>query len=98
MIMRFWNSSKPTIAAVHGHCIGGGFELSLSCDMTIAARSTILGEPEVRFGSGVLAMLLPWLTGAKAAKELLLSGDDNMSSERARSRSASLTELWRMIS
>ncbi|MBZ9761702.1 enoyl-CoA hydratase/isomerase family protein [Mesorhizobium sp. CA8] len=83
MIMSFWNCSKPTIAAVHGHCVGGGFELALSCDITLASVSCRMGEPEVRFGSGVLAMLLPWLTGAKAAKELLLSGDDTMTAERA---------------
>ncbi|MER8417510.1 enoyl-CoA hydratase/isomerase family protein [Mesorhizobium sp. M1329] len=83
MIMNFWNSSKPTIAAVQGHCIGGGFELALSCDITIASASCRMGEPEVRFGSGILAMLLPWLTGAKAAKELLLSGDDTITGERA---------------
>jgi enoyl-CoA hydratase len=83
MIMRFWNSPKPTIAAVHGHCIGGAFELALACDMTIAARSCMMGEPEVRFGSGILAMILPWLIGAKAAKELLLSGNDRVSAERA---------------
>lgn len=82
-IMGFWYCPKPTIAAVHGHCIGGAFELSLACDVTVAARSTKFGAPEVKFGSGAVALLLPWVAGPKAAKELLLTGDDQLSAERA---------------
>jgi enoyl-CoA hydratase len=82
-IMGFWDCPKPTIAAVHGHCIGGAFELSLACDVTVAARSTKFGSPEVKFGSGAVALLLPWIAGPKAAKELLLTGDDQISADRA---------------
>ena len=82
-IMQFWDCPKPTIAAVHGYCIGGAFELSLACDVTVAARSTRFGAPEVKFGSGAVALLLPWVAGPKAAKELLLTGDDQLSAERA---------------
>ena len=82
-IMQFWDCPKPTIAAVHGYCIGGAFELSLACDVTVAARSTRFGAPEVKFGSGAVALLLPWVAGAKAAKELLLTGDDQLSADRA---------------
>ncbi|MCC6869583.1 MAG: enoyl-CoA hydratase/isomerase family protein [Burkholderiales bacterium] len=82
-IMDFWHCPKPTIAAVHGYCIGGAFELALACDVTVAARSTKFGAPEVRFGSGAVALLLPWIAGAKAAKELLLTGDDQLTAERA---------------
>ena len=82
-IMQFWDSPKPTIAAVHGFCIGGAFELSLACDITVAAEGTRFGEPEARFGSGTIAMLLPWITGPKQAKELLLTGSDRISAERA---------------
>ncbi|MDH2221622.1 MULTISPECIES: enoyl-CoA hydratase/isomerase family protein [Rhizobium/Agrobacterium group] len=83
MIMRFWDSPKPTIAAVHGYCIGGAFELSLSCDITVAGRSASMGEPEVKFGSGTMAMLLPLISGPKVAKELLLTGNDKVSAVRA---------------
>ncbi len=82
-IMRFWHCPKPTIAAVHGYCIGGAFELSLACDVTVAAQSTKFGAPEVKFGSGAVALLLPWVAGPKAAKELLLTGDDQLSADRA---------------
>ncbi len=82
-IMAFWDCPKPTIAAVHGYCIGGAFELALACDMTVAAAGTRLGAPEVRFGSGAVAMLLPFVTGAKAAKEILLTGEDHLTADRA---------------
>jgi len=81
LILRFWDSPKPTIAAVHGHCLGSGMELALACDVTIAAQGTRFGAPEVRFGSGILVLILPWLVGAKAAKSLLLTGEDTLSTE-----------------
>ncbi|MFI5012315.1 MAG: enoyl-CoA hydratase/isomerase family protein [Hyphomicrobiales bacterium] len=82
-IMGFWDSPKPTVAAVHGYCIGGAFELSLACDVTVAAAGTKFGSPEVKFGSGAVALLLPWIAGPKAAKELLLTGDDKLTADRA---------------
>jgi enoyl-CoA hydratase len=85
LIMRFWDSPKPTIAAVHGYCLGGAMELALACDITIAAHGCHFGEPEVKFGSGIVAMLLPFLCGPKRAKELLLTGNDRVSAEQAES-------------
>lgn len=82
-IMGFWNCPKPTIAAVHGYCIGGAFELSLACDVTVADESTRFGAPEVKFGSGAVALLLPWIAGPKATKELLLTGEDKLTADRA---------------
>lgn len=82
-IMGFWNARVPTIALAHGYCLAGAFEVSLACDMTVAAKSTFFGEPEVRFGSGAVAMLFPWVTGPKQAKEIMLTGDDRIPAERA---------------
>jgi enoyl-CoA hydratase len=82
-IVQFWDCPKPTIAAVHGYCLAGAFELALACDITVAAEGTRFGEPEVRFGSGIVALLLPWMTGPKQAKELLLTGNDRITAERA---------------
>lgn len=82
-IIQFWDCPKPTIAAVHGHCLAGAFEVMLACDITVAAEGTRLGEPEVRFGSGIVALLLPWMTTPKIAKELLLTGNDRIDARRA---------------
>jgi enoyl-CoA hydratase len=82
-IIQFWDCPKPTVAAIHGFCLAGAFELALSCDITVAAEGTRLGEPEVRFGSGIIALLLPWMTTPKLAKELLLTGTDQVDAQRA---------------
>jgi len=89
LIMRFWDSPKPTIAAVHTYCLGGAMELAIACDITIAASGCRFGEPEVTFGSGIVAMLLPYVVGPKRAKEMLLTGNDRISSEQA--------EAWGLI-
>ncbi len=83
IIMRFWDCPKPTIAAVHGYCLGSAMEMAVACDVTISAAGCRFGAPEVRYGSGIVALLLPWLIGPKPAKELLLTGDDRVSAERA---------------
>jgi enoyl-CoA hydratase len=83
VILRFWDSPKPTIAAVHTYCLGSGMELAVACDITLAAEGCRFGAPEVKFGSGIVALILPWVIGLKQAKELLLSGDDRISAERA---------------
>jgi enoyl-CoA hydratase len=83
LIMRFLDSPKPTIAAVHGYCLGGGFEIALACDLTVAADECRFGEPEVRFGSGIVALLLPWVCGSKHAREILLTGANNITTSKA---------------
>jgi enoyl-CoA hydratase len=85
IIMRFWHSPKVTIAAVHKYCLGSAMEMAVACDITIAADGCRFGAPEVRFGSGIVALLLPWFSGPKRAKELLLTGDDEVSSQQAES-------------
>jgi enoyl-CoA hydratase len=82
-VMRFWHLSKPTIAAVRGYCLAGGCELALACDLTVAADDAIFGEPELKFGAGIVVMLLPWLVGPKLAKELILTGADRISAQDA---------------
>jgi enoyl-CoA hydratase len=83
LIMRFWHCSKPTLAAVHGYALAGGFEIALACDMTVCDSSSLFGEPEVRFGSSIVALLLPWYVNPKRAKKMLLNGEDRMSAEEA---------------
>ena len=84
IILRFWDSPKPTLAAVHGYCLGSALELALACDLTVAAEDCRFGEPEVKFGSGIVALLLPWLAGPKAAKYLLLTGEDRATAAEMR--------------
>jgi enoyl-CoA hydratase len=81
--MRFWNSPKPTIAAVHGACLAGAFELAMACDITIASEDAMFGEPELKFGAGIVTMLLPWMTSPKQAKRIILSADDRISATDA---------------
>jgi len=83
VIMRFWHFAKPTIAVVQGYALAGGFELALACDMTICEDNSLFGEPEVRFGSSIAALLLPWYTNPKRAKKMLLSGQDRMPAQEA---------------
>jgi len=83
LIMRFWHSPKPTVSAVHTYCLGGAMELAIACDITIAATGCRFGEPEVKFGMGAVAMILPYVCGPKRAKEILLTGNDRINSETA---------------
>lgn len=68
---------KPTIAAVHGYCLGYGLTLVSTCDFVIAADDARFGMPEVRLGVPTIvgAMRLPRRVGMQAALEVLLTGD-----------------------
>src|SRR5260370_276026 len=70
-----WTMQKPVIAAVQGHVMGGGCELVMLCDLTIAADSAVFAEPEVRFSSVGPAIVMPAIIGYKKARELLYFGD-----------------------
>ncbi|MGI9436695.1 MAG: enoyl-CoA hydratase/isomerase family protein [Geminicoccaceae bacterium] len=82
-VMRFWHLSKPTVAAVRGPALAGGCELAMACDITVAAKNARFGEPELRFGAGIVVLLLPWLVGPKKAKEIVLLGIDDMDADEA---------------
>ncbi|WP_019072859.1 enoyl-CoA hydratase/isomerase family protein [Streptomyces hokutonensis] len=66
----------PTIAAVHGFALGGGFELALSCDLIVADGTAVVGLPEVSVGvipGGGGTQLLPRRVGAARAAELIFT-------------------------
>jgi enoyl-CoA hydratase len=84
-IMRFHDFPKPIVAAVHGYCLGSSMEIAALCDITLAATDCRFGAPEVRFGSGMVCLILPWIVGQKHAREMLLVGSDRISAERAES-------------
>jgi enoyl-CoA hydratase/carnithine racemase len=85
VIMRFWDCPKPTIAAVHGFCLGSAMEMTAVCDITIAADDTRFGAPEVKYGSGIVCLILPWVVGFKHASEILLAGRNDIAASRAAS-------------
>lgn len=78
----------PTVAAIHGFCMGGGTEIALACDYRVASNdaSTRIGLPEVKLGiypgwGG--SVRLPRLVGAPAAMDVMLTGR-NLSASSAR--------------
>lgn len=78
---------KPVIAAVNGLALGGGCEISLACDLTIASQSATMGVPEIKIGAIPSAggtQRLPRLIGAARAKELLFFGNPINSNEAYR--------------
>ncbi len=71
-------SRIPFIAMINGYALGGGCEILMSCDITIAGKNARLGQPEINLGispgfSGT--QCLPRLVGRAKAKELMLTGD-----------------------
>jgi enoyl-CoA hydratase len=73
--LAIWSCPKPVIAEVHGFVLAGGLELAMACDLIVAADDAQLGEPEIRFGSAPVTLLMPFLVGQKKTRELLLTGD-----------------------
>jgi enoyl-CoA hydratase len=77
--------SKPTVAAVHGWCIGGGTDLVLNADVIVAGDSAVFGYPPSRVWGTPEA---PWLwvarLGLERAKRYLLTGDEIPGPEAAR--------------
>jgi enoyl-CoA hydratase len=82
--LAIWRSPKPVIAQVHGYALAGGLELAMACDLIVAAEDAQLGEPEIRFGSAPVTLLMPFLIGQKKTRELLFTGDlvDGREAER----------------
>ena len=74
---------KPVIASVQSYCLAGGTDLMLACDLAVAADDAYFGYVDVRFGSGVVSMFLPWVVGMRAAKELLYTGEDRVPADEA---------------
>jgi cyclohexa-1,5-dienecarbonyl-CoA hydratase len=78
------SSSKLTIASVRRHCLGGGAELALMCDIIYAAPDSVWGFPEIKLAcyAPVASVALPAVVGQKLAAELLLT-DRTLSGEEA---------------
>ena len=77
----------PVIAGVHGACLGGGMEVAIACDVIVAAKSAIFGQPEIKLGffPPYAAIRLPQLIGPAKAVEVCTTG-----------RRYSAEEAWQM--
>jgi cyclohexa-1,5-dienecarbonyl-CoA hydratase len=66
----------PTIAAVHGACLGGGLEVAMACDIIIAGKSASFGQPEIKLGffPPYAAVRLPKLIGQAKTMEICITG------------------------
>lgn len=75
----------PVIAAVHGRCLGGGFELVQAADVIVAGESALFGQPEIVLGVSAPAAcaMLPIRVSPSLAAEILLTGDP-ITADRAR--------------
>jgi len=73
---RLARSESVTIAAVHGHCLGGGMELATFCDFVIATESASFSQPEIKLACfpPIAMITLPELCGFRAAADLILTG------------------------
>ena len=70
-----WRAQRPVIAQVHGPCLGGGFEMTMACDLVVASSEAFFGVPEVRAGGVVMYPMLPWLVGVRASKYITFTGE-----------------------
>ena len=82
-MLRFFDHPKPIVAQVHSYCLAGGCDLMMVCDLCVCSEDAKFGEPEIRFGSGVVTMVMPWVVGARKAKELLFTGEDRIDAQEA---------------
>ncbi len=85
LLQQIEHSKNIYIAMINGYALGGGCETLMACDITIAAKSAKLGQPEINLGISPGfggTQRLPRLVGRNKAKELLLTGD-NLTAEQA---------------
>ncbi|MGV8058021.1 MAG: enoyl-CoA hydratase/isomerase family protein [Smithellaceae bacterium] len=87
LFLEMQDKGKPIIAAVNGMALGGGLEMTMACDIRIAAESAIFGVPEIHWGLLPVAggmTRLPRLVGVGLAMELVLTGRNVKSDEALR--------------
>src|SRR5262245_64597038 len=82
-IRALWEMHKPSIAQVHGHCLAGGTDVALACDMVIAANDATIGFPPARNLGALPNNLWLYHCGPQWAKRLQLTGDTVTGSEAA---------------
>ncbi|MDF1733602.1 MAG: crotonase/enoyl-CoA hydratase family protein [Minwuia sp.] len=81
--MALFDMHKPVIAQVHGHCLAGGTDVALLCDMVIAADDAVIGFPPARDLGSLPNQMWLYNCGPQWAKRLLLTGDTVTGEEAA---------------
>ncbi len=78
LIEKILFNEKPTVAAVKGACLGGGFELAMAFDFVVAGNSAVLGTPEIMLSSmpPIAAILMPRISGIRGALRVVLLGEN----------------------
>jgi enoyl-CoA hydratase len=69
-----WYFPKPTIAAINGQALAGGFDLAKLCDIRLCSETASFGHPEIKFGAPTLFTPLKWIIGTGLARDLCLTG------------------------
>jgi enoyl-CoA hydratase len=72
---RIWNAPVPVIAQIHGHCLAGGTDLALHCDLVVTAQDATIGFPALRMGGTPPTSMWLYNLGPQWAKRLLFTGD-----------------------
>jgi cyclohexa-1,5-dienecarbonyl-CoA hydratase len=77
LLIALAKAPAPTIAAVSGHCLGGGFELALACDLIVAEETAQFGCPEIKLGvfPPAASALLPVRAGSGWSSKIVLTGN-----------------------
>src|SRR2546422_3701887 len=77
VILKIRKSDCVSIAAIHGHTLGGGAELAMMCDLIVAADNAQIGQPEISLGCypPVAVAYLPGAIGFHKASEMVLIGE-----------------------
>ena len=79
-----WEMHKPSIAQIHGHCLAGGTDLALYCDLVIAADDARIGFPPLRNMGAPPNHMWLYHCGPQWTKRLLLTGDSVSGEDAAR--------------
>ena len=72
--MSLWESPKPTIAQLHGWCVGGGTDMALCCDLIYVAEDVRIGYPPARVWGEPTTVMWVYRLGLETAKRLMLTG------------------------
>lgn len=78
-----WECNTPVVGVVEGHCLAGGSDLAMACDVVLAGEDASFGYPGLRMGGVPPTLVHPFVMNLHEAKELLLSGK-TVDAERAR--------------